>query len=55
MKLRFAPSPTGYMHVGTCRTLLINWLFARHYKAEFLLRLDDTIAKEVKKNTKKPC
>ncbi len=42
MKLRFAPSPTGYMHVGNCRTLLINWLFARHYGGEFLLRLDDT-------------
>jgi glutamyl-tRNA synthetase len=42
MKVRFAPSPTGYIHVGNCRTLLINWLFARHHGAEFILRLDDT-------------
>ena len=42
MKVRFAPSPTGYMHVGNCRTALINWLFARKHNATFLLRLDDT-------------
>lgn len=42
MKVRFAPSPTGYMHVGNCRTALINWLFARKNQATFLLRLDDT-------------
>lgn len=42
MKVRFAPSPTGYMHVGNCRTALINWLFARKNQASFLLRLDDT-------------
>lgn len=42
MKLRFAPSPTGYIHVGNCRTLLINWLFAKANKGQFLLRLDDT-------------
>jgi glutamyl-tRNA synthetase len=42
MKVRFAPSPTGYIHVGNCRTLLINWLFAHHHGAEFILRLDDT-------------
>ena len=42
MKSRFAPSPTGYIHVGNCRTLLVNWLFTRVHKGTFLLRLDDT-------------
>jgi glutamyl-tRNA synthetase len=42
MKLRFAPSPTGYIHVGNARTLLINWLYARHHSASFYLRFDDT-------------
>lgn len=42
MKVRFAPSPTGYLHVGNCRTALINWLFARHNGGKFLMRLDDT-------------
>lgn len=42
MKTRFAPSPTGYIHVGNCRTLLVNWLFTRAHKGTFLLRLDDT-------------
>ncbi len=44
MKLRFAPSPTGYLHVGNARSALISWLFARHHGAAFLLRLDDTDA-----------
>ncbi len=42
--LRFAPSPTGYLHVGNARIALLNWLFARHSGARFLLRLDDTDA-----------
>lgn len=42
MKTRFAPSPTGYIHVGNCRTLLVNWLFTRAHKGTFILRLDDT-------------
>ncbi|MDH5721869.1 MAG: glutamate--tRNA ligase [Alphaproteobacteria bacterium] len=42
MKVRFAPSPTGYLHIGNARTALITWLFARANKAEFLLRIDDT-------------
>jgi glutamyl-tRNA synthetase len=41
-KLRFAPSPTGYLHLGNIRTALINWLFARAQKGKFILRLDDT-------------
>ncbi|MGE4410826.1 MAG: glutamate--tRNA ligase [Sphingobium sp.] len=39
---RFAPSPTGHMHVGNLRTALHNWLWARHHGGRFLLRLDDT-------------
>ena len=39
---RFAPSPTGFLHIGGARTALFNWLFARHNKGEFLLRIEDT-------------
>lgn len=42
VKVRFAPSPTGYLHIGNARTALINWLFARKYEGKFLLRMDDT-------------
>lgn len=42
MKLRFAPSPTGLLHVGNARVALANWLVARKQKATFVLRLDDT-------------
>lgn len=41
-KVRFAPSPTGYLHVGNVRTALVNWLFARKSGGQFLLRIDDT-------------
>ncbi|MBO6826284.1 MAG: glutamate--tRNA ligase [Sneathiella sp.] len=41
-KFRFAPSPTGYLHVGNARLALINWLYARKSGGEFVLRLDDT-------------
>lgn len=39
---RFAPSPTGYLHIGGARTALFNWLFARHHGGQFLLRVEDT-------------
>ncbi len=39
---RFAPSPTGYLHIGSARTALFNWLFARHVGGKFLLRVEDT-------------
>lgn len=39
---RFAPSPTGYLHIGGGRTALFNWLFARHHGGKFLLRIEDT-------------
>ena len=41
-RVRFAPSPTGYLHVGGARTALFNYLFARHYGGAFLLRIEDT-------------
>ncbi|MBS0210912.1 MAG: glutamate--tRNA ligase [Planctomycetes bacterium] len=41
-RTRFAPSPTGYLHIGGVRTALFNWLFARKHGGQFLLRIDDT-------------
>jgi glutamyl-tRNA synthetase len=41
-RVRFAPSPTGYLHVGGARTALFNWLYARHTGGQFLLRIEDT-------------
>src|SRR6187401_1524115 len=41
-RVRFAPSPTGYLHVGGARTALFNWLFARHSGGKFILRVEDT-------------
>jgi glutamyl-tRNA synthetase len=42
IRTRFAPSPTGYLHIGGVRTALFNWLFARRHGGQFLLRIDDT-------------
>jgi len=42
VRVRFAPSPTGYLHVGGARTALFNWLYARHTGGQFLLRIEDT-------------
>ncbi len=42
VRLRFAPSPTGYLHIGGARTALFNWLYARHCKGSFILRIEDT-------------
>ncbi len=42
VRVRFAPSPTGYLHVGGARTALFNWLFARHHAGVFILRIEDT-------------
>jgi glutamyl-tRNA synthetase len=44
VRVRFAPSPTGYLHVGGARTALYNWLFARHHGGVFILRIEDTDA-----------
>src|SRR3984893_3452836 len=40
--VRFAPSPTGFLHIGGARTALFNWLFARHHRGKFRLRIEDT-------------
>jgi len=42
VRVRFAPSPTGELHIGGARTALFNWLFARHYGGKFILRIEDT-------------
>ena len=42
VRTRFAPSPTGYLHIGGVRTALFNWLFSRQHGGQFLLRIDDT-------------
>jgi glutamyl-tRNA synthetase len=42
VRVRFAPSPTGSLHIGGLRTALFNWLFARHYGGKFILRIEDT-------------
>jgi len=47
-RVRFAPSPTGFLHVGSARTFILNWLYARHNHGTMVLRLDDT---DVERNT----
>ncbi len=42
VRVRFAPSPTGYPHVGGIRTAMFDWLMARHYGGKFILRIEDT-------------
>ena len=42
VRVRFAPSPTGFLHIGGVRTALFNWLFARHHQGSFILRIEDT-------------
>ena len=42
VRVRMAPSPTGYLHIGGARTALFNWLFAKHHNGKFILRIDDT-------------
>ncbi|MYF99333.1 glutamate--tRNA ligase, partial [Candidatus Poribacteria bacterium] len=42
VRVRMAPSPTGFLHIGGARTALFNWLFAKHHKGTFILRIDDT-------------
>ncbi len=48
LRVRFAPSPTGYLHIGSARTFIFNWLYARHNKGTMILRIDDT---DVERNT----
>ena len=49
IKVRFAPSPTGYMHIGNTRTAVFNWLLAKKLGGEFMLRIDDTDVARSKK------
>ena len=44
IRVRFAPSPTGFLHIGGARTALFNWLYARHTGGAFVLRIEDTDA-----------
>ena len=48
LRVRFAPSPTGYLHIGSARTFIFNWLYARHNRGTMILRIDDT---DVERNT----
>ncbi len=48
LRLRFAPSPTGFLHIGSARTFIFNWLYARHNNGAMILRIDDT---DVDRNT----
>src|SRR5512144_1537028 len=48
VRVRFAPSPTGFLHIGSVRTALFNWLYARHTGGTFILRIEDT---DVARNT----
>jgi glutamyl-tRNA synthetase len=49
MRVRFAPSPTGHLHIGGARTAIFNWLFARHNNGKFLVRVEDTDVERSKK------
>ena len=45
IRVRYAPSPTGYLHIGNARTALFNYLFAKHYNGDFVVRIEDTDSK----------
>ena len=51
IKTRFAPSPTGWLHIGGVRTALFSWLFAKSQNGEFLVRIDDTDTSRSTRNT----
>jgi glutamyl-tRNA synthetase len=51
IRVRFAPSPTGYLHIGGARTALYNWLFARKHNGTFVLRIEDTDAERSTKES----
>ncbi len=54
VRTRFAPSPTGYLHIGGVRTALFNWLYARRHEGQFVLRIDDTDAARNRAEAVKP-
>jgi glutamyl-tRNA synthetase len=51
VRVRFAPSPTGYLHIGGARTALFNWFFARQHHGEFILRIEDTDTQRLKEDS----
>lgn len=51
VRVRFAPSPTGYLHIGSARTCLFNWLFAKKHNGSFVLRIEDTDIRRHQENT----
>lgn len=53
IRTRFAPSPTGYLHIGGARTALFNWLFSKQHKGKFILRIDDTDTERSKQEYEK--
>ena len=52
VRTRFAPSPTGYLHIGGARTALFNWLYAKRNQGKFVLRIEDT---DEERNTDEAC
>lgn len=50
VRVRFAPSPTGHLHIGNARTAILNWIFAKHTHGKFILRIEDT---DIERSTKK--
>ncbi len=54
IRVRFAPSPTGHLHVGGLRTALFNWYFAKKNNGKFILRIEDTDMERSKKSTRMP-
>lgn len=50
-RVRFAPSPTGYLHVGGARTALFNYFFAKRYNGKFILRIEDTDTERLKEDS----
>ena len=53
MKCRFAPSPTGKIHIGNARSAILNWIFCQKNQGEFVLRIDDTDANRSNKEFEK--
>ena len=51
VRVRFAPSPTGYLHIGGARTALFNWLFARKMGGKLILRIEDTDVARLKEDS----
>ena len=53
VRVRYAPSPTGHLHIGNARTALFNYLFARHYGGEFIIRIEILTVREILLTEKK--